>query len=64
MKTETLMFGGLSKQTSQLAVERSRNPKIKEFAEFEIDEQTTMAQVLTDKANPSRFRSILSMPKS
>jgi putative membrane protein len=51
-EAETLMFGGLSKQASQLAVERSRNPKIKEFAEFEIDEQTTMAQVLTDKANP------------
>lgn len=51
-RAQTLMLGSLSKEASQLAAERSRVPKIKQFAEFEIAEQTTMAQVLTDENNP------------
>lgn len=51
-KTETLMLGTLSHQASALATERSRNAKVKEFGQFEIAEQFTMAQVLTDEDNP------------
>ena len=51
-KAMTLMAGTLAKQTSQLAMQQARNPKVKEFAGFEVAEQTTVAQVLTDSANP------------
>lgn len=63
-KAETLMLGSLSRQASQLAEERTRNPKIKEFAEFEIAEQTTMGQVLTNENTLSRSRWIPSMRRS
>ncbi|MBL6458412.1 DUF4142 domain-containing protein [Belnapia sp. T6] len=48
----TLMGGTLAKQTSQIALERAVNPHVKQFAGFEIAEQTALAQVLTDVANP------------
>jgi len=48
----TLMGGTLAKQTSQLALERAQHPKVKQFAGFEIAEQTALAQVLTDTENP------------
>jgi putative membrane protein len=51
-KMQTLMVGTLSKQISQLALERATHPKVKAFAGFEVDEQITIAQVLTDMANP------------
>lgn len=46
--SETLMLGVLSQQASMLAVQRTQNPKVKQFAQFEIAEQTTMHEVLTD----------------
>jgi len=48
----TLMGGTLAKQTSQMALERSENLKVKQFATFEIAEQTALAQVMTNTANP------------
>ena len=48
----TLMGGTLAKQTSELALERSQNPKVRQFAGFEIAEQSALAQVLTDTVNP------------
>jgi putative membrane protein len=48
----TLMGGTLAKQTSQLAEQRAQNPKVRQFAGFEIAEQTALAQVLTDSENP------------
>jgi predicted outer membrane protein len=47
-KTETLMLGALSQQASALAAQRARNANVKQFAQFEIAEQTTMHEVLTD----------------
>jgi putative membrane protein len=47
-----LMGGTLAKQTSQLALERAQHPKVKQFAGFEVAEQTVLAQVLTDTENP------------
>jgi len=51
-KTQTLIVGTLSKEQSQLALGRATHPQVKQFAQFEVAEQTTVAQVLTDEANP------------
>lgn len=51
-KMRTLQIGSLSLQLSDLALQRGRNPKLREFAGFERDEQMTIAQVLTDLPNP------------
>ena len=51
-RKDTLQLGTLSLQTSQLALERARDPHVKEFAGFESAEQTTIAQVLTDEQKP------------
>ena len=51
-KSQTLMAGTYSKQTSQLAVAQGTHPKVKEFGQFEANEQTAIAQVLTDTNNP------------
>ena len=51
-KLQTLMFGTLSKQQSQMAAMRAVNPRVREFAQFEVDEQITIAQVLTAENNP------------
>jgi putative membrane protein len=51
-KTQTLMFGTLSKEQSQLALTRASHAKVKQFAQFEVDEQTAVAQTLTDESNP------------
>jgi putative membrane protein len=48
----TLMGGTLAKQTSELAPERAQHPKVKQFAGFEIAEQTALAQVLTNTVDP------------
>lgn len=48
----SLMGGTLAKQTSQLAQQRATNPRVKEFAGFEVAEQTALAQVLTNTDNP------------
>ena len=50
--TKCLMGGTLAKQTSQLAMERAQNVRVKQFAGFEIAEQTALAQVLTNADNP------------
>jgi putative membrane protein len=49
---QTLMGGTLAKQASELALQRSQFPQVRQFAQFEIAEQTVLAQVLTDVANP------------
>jgi predicted outer membrane protein len=51
-KTQTLTIGTFSKEMSQLALTRAMHPKVKEFAGFETDEQTAVAQVLTDTVQP------------
>lgn len=48
----TLRFGTLSKLTSEAALTRTARPEVRQFARFEIAEQTTVAQVITDQENP------------
>ena len=52
-KSRTLMAGTLAKQTSELALQKAVNPKVKQFANLEVMEQTAMAQVLTMQSSPS-----------
>jgi predicted outer membrane protein len=47
------MVGSLALQSSQLAAQRASRFELKEFASFEIAEQLTLAQVLTDTPTPS-----------
>lgn len=51
-KRLTLMAGTLAKQTSELALQKASHPKVKQFAGFEVAEQTAMAQVLTNQPSP------------
>jgi predicted outer membrane protein len=48
----TLQIGALSKKISEMAVEKAKNPRVKEFAGFEIAEQTAIARVLTNQPDP------------
>ena len=43
---QTAMFGGASLQMADIALQRAHHPRVKEFARFEHDEQTTVAAVL------------------
>ena len=49
----TLSAGMLAKQSSELASQKATNPKVKQFATFEIAEQTAIAQVLTSPQSPA-----------
>lgn len=44
--TQTAMIGGASLQMAQIALQKARHPRVREFAKFEHDEQTTVAAVL------------------
>jgi putative membrane protein len=55
-KSRTLMAGTLSKQASELALQKASNPKVKQFANLEAMEQTAMAQVLTLQVSPPPAR--------
>ena len=52
-KRMTLMAGTLAKQTSELAAQKASNAKVKQFAGFEVAEQTAVAQALTSQQNPA-----------
>ena len=54
-KNDTLQYGTLAKTTSMVAVERSTNQYVIDFAHSEIDEQTGFAQVLTASASPPPY---------
>jgi putative membrane protein len=43
---QTAMLGGASLQMADIALQKARHPRVKEFAKFEHDEQTTVAAVL------------------
>ena len=42
----TALAGTATLQASDMALEKARNAKVKEFAKFEHDEQTTIAEIL------------------
>ncbi len=49
---QTLQIGSVALETSRLAQQKARNENLKQFAGFEVAEQTTIAQVLTDEPDP------------
>jgi putative membrane protein len=50
---ETLAAGTVALQTSNIALQKAQNPKVKQFAEFEREEQTTLAEVLRAMQEPN-----------
>jgi putative membrane protein len=50
---QTLMVGSLSLALSRLAEQKARFARLKQFANFEVNEQQTMANVLKEMQNPS-----------
>ena len=51
-RARTLMAGTAARQSSEIALQRATNPRVKQFAGFEAAEQLTMAQILTNTHNP------------
>ena len=43
---KTARIGGASLQMADIALEKARRPKVREFAQFEHDEQTTVGAIL------------------
>lgn len=51
-RRQTLKIGSLAKLSSEIALAKATRPEVKQFARFEVAEQTAVAQVLTDKIDP------------
>jgi putative membrane protein len=45
---DTLAVGSVALQTSQLAQSRARDPMVREFAGFEVEEQSTIARIINE----------------
>jgi putative membrane protein len=50
---QTLAAGTVALQTSEIALQKAQNPNVKQFAQFERDEQTTIAEVLRSLQDPA-----------
>ncbi len=50
---QTLAAGTVSLQTSEIALQKAQNARVKQFAQFERDEQTTIAEVLRSMQEPA-----------
>ncbi len=50
---QTLQLGMVALETSRIALQKARNENLKQFAQFETDEQTTLAQVLHTMMDPT-----------
>lgn len=45
---ETLQVGAVALETSRLAQSRAENPQVRRFADFEVEEQTTVSEILNE----------------
>jgi predicted outer membrane protein len=43
---DTLMIGAVALETSRIALSRASRPLVRQFAEFEVEENSTLAQIL------------------
>lgn len=50
---QALALGTVSLQQSNFALSKAQNPRVKQFAEFEIGEQNTLADVMHSFADPA-----------
>lgn len=49
---QTLQIGTVALETSRLAQQKARNESLKQFAGFEVEEQTTIAEILRGMMDP------------
>src|SRR6195952_900896 len=59
---ETMAAGSMSLAASRVAVKKARDEDVKQFAEFEVAEQETIADVLTSMKDPSKASGKLNPP--
>jgi putative membrane protein len=50
---QTLQIGSVALETSRLAQQKARNEDLKQFAGFEVEEQTTIAEILRGMMDPA-----------
>jgi putative membrane protein len=50
---QTLMLGSVALQTSEVALQKAQDEDVKQFAQFEADEQKTIAEVLRSMMEPA-----------
>ena len=50
---QTLQIGSVALETSRLAQQKARNENLKQFAGFEVEEQTTIAEILRGMMDPA-----------
>jgi putative membrane protein len=50
---QTMMGGAFALQTSEIALQKAKDEDVKQFAQFEVDEQRTIAEVLRSMMEPS-----------
>jgi putative membrane protein len=59
---QTMMVGSLSLATSRIAQQKARFARLKEFANFEVAEQETIANVLLAMENPTNVSGAITPP--
>ncbi|HYF54502.1 MAG TPA: DUF4142 domain-containing protein [Salinarimonas sp.] len=59
----TMMLGTVALETSKIALEKARNDDVKQFAKFEAEEQTTIAEILRSMGDPSSTASTSMQPQ-
>ena len=50
---QTMMVGSVALQTSEIALQKAQDEDVKQFAQFEVDEQRTVAEVLRSMLEPA-----------
>ena len=58
---DTLMAGMVALETSKVALEKARNDQVKQYAQFEKDEQEGIAEVLKSMMDPAATSSAMPM---
>jgi putative membrane protein len=59
---QTMMVGSVALQTSEIALQKSQDEDVKQFAQFEADEQRTIAEVLRSMMEPAGTASAAPQP--
>lgn len=50
---QTMQLGMVALETSRIAMQKAQNPELKQFAQFEVQEQTTLSDVLRSMMEPA-----------
>lgn len=59
---QTLQLGAVALDTSRLAQQKARNEDVKQFAGFEVEEQTTIAEILRGMMDPAATAAVAPAP--